>query len=88
MTIYTKGEKLTQEEMALFEKSFKDLSPTGETVVKNFENGSITKVVFKGNRTPWGAIRDCGDHYIEALSSRYDRISKDLQTVTEDVEDF
>ena len=66
------------------------LKPTGEVieVSSTTDPTIINKVVVKGSWTPYGFIRDCGGHYIVALYSRYDRISKDLQTITEDVEDF
>lgn len=44
-------------------------------------------IVVKGRWTPSGCARDCGDHYILARYSRYDRIDKDTMSVTEDVED-
>lgn len=37
--------------------------------------------------TPFGAARDCGDHYIIARYSRYDRVDKKTLKVTIDVED-
>lgn len=44
-------------------------------------------IIIKGGWTPFGCARDCGDHYILARYSRYDRIDKDTFKVTEDVED-
>lgn len=44
--------------------------------------------VLKGNWTPYGAVRDCGDHYIKANYSSYDRIDKVTFQVTRDVEDI
>lgn len=87
MTIYMRGNPLTADEMAFFGKSYKGLRPTGETIVKKWDGGSISKVVFKGSWTPSGAIRDCGDHYIEAGYSAYRRISKDLTKIVDDVDD-
>lgn len=37
--------------------------------------------------TPSGCVRDCGDHYIEARYSRYDRVDKKTLKRTFDVED-
>lgn len=88
MTIYIKGENLNAEDMKFYSKSFKGLKPTGETIKEISDNHSQTTVVFKGSWTPYGCIRDCGDHYIKALYSSYRWISKDLQTTREDVEDF
>ena len=93
MTTYKRGENLNGEDMEFFGKSYKGLIPTGETIVKEWhgseewDNSMVSKVVFKGNWTPYGCIRDCGDHYIEALYSSYRWISKDLQTIKEDVAD-
>lgn len=88
MTIYIKGENLNAEDMKFYSDSFKDLKPTGETIKEISDNHSQTTVVFKGSWTPYGCIRDCGDHYIKALYSSYRWISKDLQTTREDVKDF
>lgn len=37
--------------------------------------------------TPSGCVRDCGDHYIVAQYSRYDRVDKKTLEKTCDVED-
>lgn len=37
--------------------------------------------------TPFGTARDCGDHYIIARYSRFDRLDKKTMEVTRDVED-
>lgn len=87
MTIYIKSEPLTAEDMEWFRKSYKGLKPTGEAIREISDHRSQTTVVFKGNWTPFGCIRDCGDHYIKALYSSYRWISKDLKTTREDVED-
>lgn len=60
---------------------------TGETLTIDYGNESCEYVVFKGSWTRYGTIRDCGDHYIMAGYSRYDRIDKDTLEITEDVED-
>lgn len=44
-------------------------------------------VVFRGSWTRYDSIRDCGDHYIWARYSRYDRIDKETLEITRDVED-
>ena len=87
MTIYIKGDNLNAEDMKFYGKSFKGLTPTGETIREISDNHSQSTVVFRGNRTPFGAIRDCGDHYIKALYSSYRWIGKDLKTIREDVAD-
>lgn len=88
MTVYIKGEPLTTREMVYFGACYEGLIPTGETIKEISDNHSQTTVVFKGSWTPYGCIRDCGDHYIKALYSSYRWISKDLQATREDVEDF
>lgn len=40
-----------------------------------------------GRYTPCGFCRDCGDHYIVARFSRYDRLDKETLEYTFDVED-
>lgn len=88
---YEFGNPLSMEDAAFYSRRYKGLTATGETIVKRWcEHGcecSITKVVLRGFYTPQGAIRDCGDHYIEALYSRYLWISKDLKYIIDDVED-
>lgn len=89
MIVYTKGENLEKEDMLFYTAINKNIGliPTGETIKKTHNTGSETKVVFKGNRTPYGFIRDCGNYYIEARYSEYVKISKDLKTITIDVDD-
>jgi len=60
---------------------------TGETLTLGNENENTTYVVFKGTWTRYGTVRDCGDHYIEAKYSSYDRIDKETLEITKDVED-
>lgn len=55
-------------------------------------NGGITRVILKmkpGHKgwTPYGAARDCGDHYIIARYSQYDRVDKKTLAITKDVDD-
>ena len=90
MTKYIRVENLNQNEIECYTKLNQscNLVATGEAIRKEWDGGAITKVVYKGNWTPYGYIRDCGDHYIEALYSSYRRISKDLQTIVDDVEDW
>ena len=87
MTVYIQGEPLTTREMAYFGACYEGLIPTGETIREISDRESQTTVVFKGSWTPYGAIRDCGDHYIKALYTSYRWISKDLMHTMEDVED-
>ena len=88
MTTYTaQNGNLTQEDIRWFEGVNKGFKVTGETLTATYEDGSCTYIVFKGRYTPYGMVRDCGDHYIKAQYSRYDRIDKDTMKVTIDVED-
>ena len=65
---------------------------TGATLHERYPDGSgITYIVFRGDadhkRTRYLMCRDCGDHYIIARFSRYDRVEKDTLEITVDVED-
>lgn len=64
-------------------------TPTGELMrVYDDEGYENIKTIFKDRTyTPYGTIRDCGDHYIRAKYSSYVRIDKGTMKVTEDVED-
>lgn len=92
-SIFTRQGTLSKEDREFYKNSmatFKPkLQPTGELIKEEYEDGSsITRVIAKGSWTPYGVMRDCGTHYIVARHSRYDKISKDLQTVEFDVEDY
>lgn len=91
MAKYSKGPALDKDDKEWFSRQYKGLTANGDTVIKEWVDDGIergsTKVVFTGRWTPYGCIRDCGDHYIEALYSSYRWISKDFQTIKEDVED-
>ena len=65
----------------------KGYTMTGETLTLGDERQSTTYVVFKGDWTRYNTVRDCGDHYIKAQYSRYDRIDKQTLEITRDVED-
>lgn len=75
----------TEENRNWFEHN--GLKMTGETLTLGTENENTTYVVFKGSHTPYGTVRDCGDHYIKAQYSRYDSIDKETLEITKDVED-
>lgn len=89
MSMFERLLNLTSDEMEWYTKVNRayDLKPTGEVIRESWEDGSIHRIVFTGRWTPHGAMRDCGDHYIIARGSRYDSISKDLKTITYDVND-
>lgn len=64
---------------------------TGETLKEICTNNGLESckeyVVMKGGWTRTYSARDCGDHYIIARYSRYDRVEKDTLEITYDVED-
>lgn len=69
----------------------KGYTMTGETITETV-NGiageeSTTYIIFKGSWTRSFSVRDCGDHFIIARYSRYDRINKSDFSLIVDVED-
>ena len=72
-----------------FQQFYDDHEVTGELLQE--WSGSFglycDHIIVKGGWTPSGCARDCGDHYIVARYSRYDRIDKDTFKVTQDVKD-
>lgn len=86
MKALAKGKiELTEENKRLFHRD--GFTLTGETLTLGSARENTTYVVFKGRFTPYPAVRDCGDHYIKAQYSQYDRIDKETLEITEDVED-
>lgn len=89
---YTIGQ-LEKDDKEFFERVNPGYKCTGETLEERYEEtegreaGATTFVVMKGRFTQYGMCRDCGDHYIIARWSRYDRIDKDTFKRTCDVED-
>lgn len=83
------SERLTDEEMRYYAEANKSrgLVPTGEAIKEEYKSGSCTRVVFRGDWTPYDCMRDCGDYYIVAYWTHYNKISKDLQTIEYDVDD-
>ena len=76
------------QERAYYEKMNPGYTVTGATLHESFPDGSgCTNIIFKGKYTRYGMVRDCGDHYIIARYSRYDRIDKGTLKLTKDVED-
>ena len=91
---YTPGSQLEADDLAWYNKinARYGLHTDGQTLVKKTKMSdgwphATTLIIFTGTHTPFGYVRDCGDHYIEALYSSYRWISKDLTTIIEDVED-
>lgn len=81
----------SKEHLDLYQKFHPKHTPIG-WMKETWYNGSITRLIVKmkpGYRafTPYGCARDCGDHYIIARYSGYDRVDKKTLEVTTDVED-
>ena len=83
-------------EKEFFERMNPGFEATGETLNERYkeeqgrDGGATTYAVMKAKGrgwTPYGMCRDCGDHYIIARYSRYDRIEKGTFKRTVDVED-
>lgn len=85
--------KLENDDRGYYERLNPGYKCTGETLEERYEEvegrdgGACTYVVMKGRFTQYGMCRDCGDHYIIARWSRYDRIDKGTFKRTLDVED-
>jgi hypothetical protein len=91
--------KLEEADRGFYERLNPGYQCTGETLEERYEEehgrdgGGQTLVVFKAvgrgkkHFTPYGMCRDCGDHYIIARWSRYDRIDKATLEIERDVED-
>ena len=82
MKVYRENIELSEKDKAYFENNEYGLKLTGEALRFEHETGeSHTFAVFKGEWTPHGYIRDCGDHYIKACYSCHLRIDKDTLDV-------
>lgn len=73
-------------------QDWKDFEYTGEIIEIEYQDQAKRTItnsyrVVKGKFTPYYSIRDCGDHYIKANYSTYDRIDKETLEITRDVED-
>lgn len=83
-----KIKEISKESKDYFQRFYK-----GHTVIGLMEEEGIGDRVIVRSKpgyngwTPYGTARDCGDHYIVANYSRYDRVEKKTLKVTEDVED-
>lgn len=64
---------------------------TGEYVCHDYvQHGYETISVYaviKGDHTPCGYLRDCGDHYIKGWYKEWDRIDKGTFKITTNVDD-
>lgn len=57
---------------------------TGDIITRTIILKSKNK---NGQYTPYGCVRDCGDHYIIARYSSYDKVEKNTLKITNYVED-
>lgn len=79
---------LTEEDYKHFNGCWPNHTPTGDVLKETYSDGtSQSRVIFKGTWTAFGMCRDCGDHYIIARYSQYDRVDKETLKITFDVED-
>lgn len=82
MKVYRETVELSAKDREYFENNAYGLELTGEALRFDYEDGESTiYAVFKGRWTPYGYIRDCGDHYIKACWSEYLWIDKDTLDV-------
>jgi hypothetical protein len=82
--------ELTKENTEWFNRD--GYTMTGETIKETTELPGgipffVSYVVFAGEYTRSGTVRDCGDHYIIARYDRYDKINKETLEITAYVED-
>ena len=77
---YLKGDEVTIDGVTL--------QATGDCLEERFPDGSGHIIyIFVGNSTPYGCCRDCGDYWIIARRSGYDKIDKFSRKVESGVED-
>lgn len=82
-----KIKNITDEQKNYFQKFY-----TKHNVVGLLEDEYRTIIIVKMKQgqkgwTPTGCARDCGDHYIIARYSSYDRLDKKTLQLTKNVED-
>ena len=91
MTITIKT--LNADDVAWFGRFYPKHNVIGDMVFTDDKTGeTYDKIIVKmkpgcNGYTPTGTVRDCGDHYIEAKYSRFDKIDKKTLDITKDVED-
>ena len=78
---------ITDNDREFYQRFYKE-----HNVVGLLQEENITRIIVKMKQgykgwTPYGCARDCGDHYIIARCSRYDRVEKKTLDITKDVED-
>ena len=83
---------VSEEDMRWFSAHYPHHNVVGFMREAHSGGGSITRIILKtkpGHKgwTPYGAARDCGDHYIVARYSQYDLVDKKTLAITRDVDD-
>lgn len=78
---------ITEKDKEYFQKFY-----SKHNVIGLLEEPNITRIIVKMKQgykgwTPTGCARDCGDHYIIARYSSYDRVDKKTLEIVKDVED-
>ena len=82
--------ELSQEDYRFFQKFYKQHTVVGFLKVPDKINSYVVVKMKKGYKgwTPSGCFRDCGDHYIYANYSRYQKYDKKtLELLDDDCED-
>ena len=82
--------ELSQEDYRFFQKFYKQHTVVGFLKVPDKINSYVVVKMKKGYKgwTPSGWFRDCGDHYIYANYSRYQKYDKKtLELLDDDCED-
>ena len=82
--------ELSQEDYRFFQKFYKQHTVVGFLKVPDKINSYVVVKMKKGYKgwTPSGCFRDCGDHYIYANYSRYQKYNKKtLELLNDDCED-
>ena len=82
--------ELSQEDYRFFQKFYKQHTVVGFLKVPDKINSYVVVKMRRGYKgwTPSGCFRDCGDHYIYANYSRYQKYDKKtLELLNDDCED-
>ena len=82
--------ELSQEDYRFFQKFYKQHTVVGFLKVPDKINSYVVVKMKRGYKrwTPSGCFRDCGDHYIYANYSRYQKYDKKtLELLDDDCED-
>lgn len=82
-----KVKEISEDSRAYFQQFYKE-----HDVIGCLEDCMCDRVIVKSRQeckgwTPFGTARDCGDYYIIARYSRFDRLDKKTMKLEKDVED-